>query len=68
MGRNHIAVPLAGNPVYRIRIESGFIWSVDPYPQSGSRRAKMTHKNSKNQEISCFVVLDVLVSGLKALL
>jgi hypothetical protein len=27
---------------------------------SGSRRAKMTHKNIKNLEISCFEVLDVL--------
>jgi hypothetical protein len=33
---------------------------VDPYPDpisesgSGFRRAKMTHKNRKNEEISCF--------------
>ncbi len=34
---------------------------------SGSRRAKMTHKNRKKvQEISCFKVLDVLFWGLKA--
>jgi hypothetical protein len=28
--------------------------------ESGSRRVKMTHKSRKNQEISCFEVLDVL--------
>jgi hypothetical protein len=27
---------------------------------SGSRRAKMTYKNRKSKEISCFEVLDVL--------
>jgi hypothetical protein len=31
-----------------------------------SRKAKMTHKNRKSKEISCFEVLDVLFSGLKA--
>jgi hypothetical protein len=40
----------------------------DPYSESGSgsRRAKMTHKSRKNEEISCFEVLDVLFSELKA--
>jgi hypothetical protein len=37
---------------------------VDPYPDpesgSGSRRTKITHKNRKIFEISCFEVLDVL--------
>jgi hypothetical protein len=33
---------------------------------SGSRRAKMTHKNRKKYEFSCFEVLDVLFWGLKA--
>jgi hypothetical protein len=33
---------------------------------SGSRRAKMTHKNRKSTEFSCFEVLDVLFRGLKA--
>ncbi len=32
----------------------------DPYSESGSRRSKITHKNTKNLEISCFEVLDVL--------
>jgi hypothetical protein len=33
----------------------------------GSRGAKMTHKNRKREEkISCFEVMDVLFSGLKA--
>jgi len=32
----------------------------DPYSESRSRLAKMTHKRRKNQEISCFEVLDVL--------
>jgi hypothetical protein len=32
----------------------------DPYSESGSRRAKMTHISRKNLEISCFKVLDVL--------
>jgi hypothetical protein len=45
------------------------IRSVDPDSESGSRsgfrRAKITHKNIKNLEISCFV-LDVLIRGLKA--
>jgi hypothetical protein len=27
------------------------------------RRAKMTHKNRKSEEISCFEVLDVLLKG-----
>ncbi len=42
--------------------------SVDPYPDmdsesesgTGSRRAKMTHKNRKNLENSCIEVLDGL--------
>jgi hypothetical protein len=33
---------------------------------SGSRRAKITHKNIKSTEFSCFEVLDVLFRGLKA--
>ncbi len=33
---------------------------------SGSRRIKITHKRRKNLEISCFEVLDVLFSELKA--
>jgi hypothetical protein len=33
---------------------------------SGSRRAKMTDKNIKKYEISCFEVLNVLFCGLKA--
>ncbi len=33
---------------------------------SGSRMAKMTHKNRNNLEISCFEVLYVLFWGLKA--
>jgi hypothetical protein len=39
---------------------------LDPDPNSesvsgsGSRRAKMTHKDGKSLEISCFEVLDVL--------
>jgi hypothetical protein len=38
------------------------IRSVDPDSEfgSGSRMAKMTHKNRKSEEISCFEVLDVL--------
>jgi hypothetical protein len=44
-----------------IRIQSG---SVDPDPcsesGSGSRRAKITRKSRKKEEISCFEVLDVL--------
>jgi hypothetical protein len=34
----------------------------DPYSESesGSRRAKMSHKSRKKYEISCFEVLDVL--------
>jgi hypothetical protein len=40
---------------------------MDTFPDSqfgsGSRRAKMNHKH---REISCFEVLDVLFSGLKA--
>jgi hypothetical protein len=35
--------------------------------ESGSRRAKMPHKNRKNLEISCFEVLDVFL-GLNLLL
>jgi hypothetical protein len=40
----------------------------DPYPDSGSgsRRTKITHKNRKIFEISCFEELDVLFCGLKA--
>jgi hypothetical protein len=35
----------------------------DPYSESGSRRAKMTHKRRKN---SCFEVLDGLFCELQA--
>jgi hypothetical protein len=34
----------------------------DPYSESGSRRAKMTHKSEEN---SSFEVLDVLFRGMK---
>jgi hypothetical protein len=52
----------------RIRIGSGSVLDpdaissvdLDPYSESGARRAKMTHKSRKNKEISCFEVLDVL--------
>jgi hypothetical protein len=33
---------------------------------SASRRAKMTHKIEKSKEFSCFEMLQVLFSGLKA--
>jgi hypothetical protein len=40
------------------------IRSVDPYldleSESGYSRAEMTHKKRKNQDISCFEVLNVL--------
>jgi len=45
---------------------------LDPDPHSncgsgtGSRRAKKFNKNRKRTEFSCFEVLDVLFSGLKA--
>jgi hypothetical protein len=47
------------NPVFRIRIGSGF----NQVSGSGSRREKMTHKNKKSEEISisCFEVLDVFL-------
>jgi hypothetical protein len=60
--------------VFRIRIRSGFIRSVDPYPYQdpesgfGSKRAKIAHKSDKIEfflEISCFEVLCVLFWGLK---
>jgi hypothetical protein len=35
---------------------------------AGSRRAKITHKTEKREEISSFGVLDVLFRGLKLLL
>jgi hypothetical protein len=40
----------------------------DPYSESGSgsRREKITHKNRKNKEISCFTVPDVLFGELNA--
>jgi len=41
-----------------IRIGSGFNHVSES--ESGSRRAKMTQKSRKNQEISYFEVLDVL--------
>jgi hypothetical protein len=50
---------------FESELDPDSIWSVDPepdpYSESGSRRAKMTHK-SRNffKEISCFEVLDVL--------
>ncbi len=49
-------------PRYRQGCGSALIW----VPGSGSRRAKMTHKNRKSTEFSCFEVLDVLFGGLKA--
>jgi hypothetical protein len=41
-----------------------WFWSAGS--ESGSRRAKKTHKNIKSQEISCFEVLDILFRGVKA--
>jgi hypothetical protein len=38
----------------------GRVADTDPYSESVSRRAKMTHKVKKKQEISCFEVLAVL--------
>jgi hypothetical protein len=46
-----------------IRIGSGFN-QVSGFG-SGSRRAKMTHKNRKSYEISCFEAVDVLCSLLR---
>jgi hypothetical protein len=43
----------------RIRIGSGF--NQVSGSGSGFRRAKMTNKNRKNSEISCFEVLGVLL-------
>jgi hypothetical protein len=41
-----------------------FIWIGSGFRSgSESRRAKMTHKIEKIQEISCFEVLDVLLKG-----
>jgi hypothetical protein len=44
--------------------------SVDPDSNlksaSGSRKVKMARKKRKNEEISCFDVLDVLFGGLEA--
>ena len=43
--------------------DSGFVFQIrnlDPGFGSGSRRAKMIHKNRIKEEISCFEVLDVL--------
>jgi hypothetical protein len=34
--------------------------------RTGSRRAIITHKNRKSEEISCFELLNVLFRGLKA--
>jgi hypothetical protein len=36
------------------------IQNLDLDSDSGNRKAKMTHKNRKKFEISCFEVLDVL--------
>jgi hypothetical protein len=45
-------------------VDPNSIGSVDPDPDSesgsGYKRAKMTHKSRKNQNISCFEVLDGL--------
>jgi hypothetical protein len=48
--------------VFRIRIRIGSEFNeVSGFVSGfGSRRAKMTHKNRKNEEISCFEVLDGL--------
>ncbi len=56
LGRTHTHTPLS-----RVSdLDPDSISSVDPYleSESGSRRDKMTHKSRKNQEISCFEVLD----------
>jgi hypothetical protein len=39
---------------------------VDPDSESGSRRAKMTHKSRKKLKISCLEVLDGFFRELKA--
>jgi hypothetical protein len=49
------AVLIAGS---RIRIRINLVCWIGY--GSGSRRAKMTHKNKNNKEISCVEVLDVL--------
>jgi hypothetical protein len=43
----------------RIGLDSDSIRSEDPDSESGSRRAKVTHKTRKKFKISCFEVLDV---------
>jgi hypothetical protein len=45
---------------FRILIRIGYGFNGVSESGSGSRRAKMTQKSRKNQEISCFEVLDVL--------
>jgi hypothetical protein len=56
-------VYIYGQPVFLIRIRIDF-GRLDPDPHrecgSGSRRAKMTHKNRKREEMLSFLVLDVL--------
>jgi hypothetical protein len=39
---------------------------VDPDSGSGTRREKITYRNKKSKEISCFEALDVIFIGLKA--
>jgi hypothetical protein len=50
-------------PVFRIRILIGS--EFNQVGGSGSRRAKVTHKNRKSEGISCLEALDVLFCGLK---
>jgi hypothetical protein len=52
-----LAMEARYKPVLRIRICINFA-QLDPDP--GARRAKITHKDRKSEEISCSKVLDVL--------
>ncbi len=45
---------------------AGSVSDPDPESGSGPGRAKMTQKNRKSKEISCFEELEVLFLGLKA--
>jgi hypothetical protein len=49
---------------YNSWVQKEYIRSISQCFGSGSRRAKMTHKNRKSLE-TCFEVLDVLFRGLK---
>ncbi len=57
--------------MFRSGLDPDLISSVDsvriqkPAPEPEGQK-KMTHKNRKNQEITCFEVLDVLFWGLTA--